>query len=180
MVVHGCGGVGLSAVMVGVALGARVVGVDVSAGAREAALRLGAEVAVAPDVDLVSVTGGGAHLSVDAIGSVEVLRASVLSLRPRGRHVQVGLLLGDAAEAAVPMGRVIARELEVLGSHGMPSRDYPGLLALVASGAIDPRLLVGRVIGLDGAGAALAAMSESGVGVGEGASAGMTVVEITH
>ncbi|HQD02915.1 MAG TPA: alcohol dehydrogenase catalytic domain-containing protein [Dermatophilaceae bacterium] len=187
LVVHGCGGVGLSAVMVGVALGARVVGVDVSAGAREAALRLGAEVALAPGADLVSVTGGGAHLSVDAIGSVEVLRASVLSLRPRGRHVQVGLLLGDAAEAAVPMGRVIARELEVLGSHGMPSRDYPGLLALVASRAIDPRLLVGRVIGLDGAGAALAAMSDggaasggAGAGAGEGASAGMTVVEITH
>ena len=175
--------------MVGVALGARVVGVDLSAGAREAALRLGAEVVVAPGADLVSVTGGGAHLSVDAIGSVDVLRASVLSLRPRGRHVQVGLLLGDAAEAAVPMGRVIARELEVLGSHGMPSRDYPGLLALVGSGAIDPRLLVGQVIGLDGAGAALAAMSDGGaagvgrvggVGEGAGAGAGMTVVEITH
>ena len=98
-------------------------------------------------------------------------------------------LLGDAAEAAVPMGRVIARELEVLGSHGMPSRDYPGLLALVGSGAIDPRLLVGQVIGLDGAGAALAAMSDGGaagvgrvggVGEGAGAGAGMTVVEITH
>ena len=188
VVVHGCGGVGLSAVMVGVALGARVVGVDVSPGAREAALRLGAEVVVAPGADLVAVTGGGAHLSVDAIGSVEVLRASVLSLRPRGRHVQVGLLLGDAADAAVPMGRIIARELEVLGSHGMPSRDYPGLLALVGSGAINPRLLVGQVIGLEAAGAALAAMSQGGGGAGAGvgvvadggAVAGMTVVEVAH
>ena len=113
------------------------------------------------------------------------MAASVRSLRPRGRHVQVGLLLGSAAEAAVPMGAVISRELEVLGSHGMPSRDYPGLLALVASGAIDPRRLVGRVIGLEGAGAALAGMSEPTRAAGAagsvgsvGLTAGITVVEL--
>ena len=191
LVVHGCGGVGLSAVLVGVALGARVVGVDVSEAARAAALGLGAAAAVAPGADLVAITEGGAHLSVDAIGSVDVLAASVRSLRPRGRHVQVGLLLGSAAEAAVPMGAVISRELEVLGSHGMPSRDYPGLLALVASGAIDPRRLVGRVIGLESAGAALAGISEptgaagsagavgsAGAAGSEGLTAGITVVEL--
>ena len=101
LVVHGCGGVGLSAVLVGVALGARVVGVDVSEAARAAALGLGAAAAVAPGADLLAITEGGAHVSVDAIGSVDVLAASVRSLRPRGRHVQVGLLLGSAAEAAV-------------------------------------------------------------------------------
>lgn len=177
LVVHGCGGVGLSAVMVGVALGARVIGVDASEAARAAALGLGAAAAVPPGeglaAELAELTEGGAHLSVDAIGSVEVLRTSVASLRPRGRHVQVGLLLGESANAAVPMGLVVARELEVLGAHGMPSRDYPELLALVASGAIEPGRLVGRVIGLAEAGAALAEMSRPAAG------AGVTVVDLT-
>ena len=91
------------------------------------------------------------------------------------RAVSDFLLLGSAAEAAVPMGAVIARELEVLGSHGMPSRDYPELLALVGAGAIDPRRLVGRVIGLEGAPAALAGMSEPAGATGL---AGITVVRM--
>lgn len=181
LAVHGCGGVGLSAVQVGVAMGARVVAVDVSAAAREAALALGAEVAlpggVASEVAeaVSSVTDGGAHLSIDAYGSVETMRGSVLGLRPRGRHVQVGLLLGDSAERGMPMGRVVGWELEVLGSHGMPARDYPALLSLVASGQLEPGRLVTREIGLSEAGAALAAMDAP-----IGAVAGVTVVDLAR
>ena len=72
--------------------------------------------------------------------------------------MQVGLLLGDAARTALPMDLVVARELTVLGSHGMPAVDYPAMLDLVGSGALDPERLVTRRIGLDDAGAALAAM----------------------
>ena len=253
LAVHGCGGVGLSAVQIGVALGARVVALDVSAAAREAALALGAEVALDPaapggsaarsgaahgsgesrasegsgaahgsgescgsdgfggsraseDSDasrgpdesgascesdgsgaevvaaaVVVATAGGAHLSIDAYGSVATMRASVLGLRPRGRHVQVGLLLRDAAEVGVPMGRVIGWELEVLGSHGMPSRDYPGMLDLVAAGRLEPGLLVGRVVGLAQAGDALAAMGAGDAGaMGDAGAAGMTVVEVAQ
>ena len=178
LAVHGCGGVGLSAVQIGVALGARVVGVDLSPQARAAAERLGAvtvaggesgEVAAA----VAELTGGGAHVSVDAFGSVATMRASVLGLRPRGRHVQVGLLLGDAADRGVPMGRVIGWELEVLGSHGMPSRDYPEMLALVESGRLDPAALVGRVVALEDAGAALMAMDDPSA-----STVGMTVVDL--
>jgi len=176
LVVHGCGGVGLAAVSIGVALGARVAAVDVSTAARERAVELGADAALAPGTDLVSelkaATGGGAQLSVDAIGSPAVLADSVHSLRPRGRHVQVGLLLGEQAAPAVPMGQVIARELEVLGAHGMPARDYPALLALVATGRLDLGRLIGRVIGLADAGAALAALGEPA------AYAGVTVVDL--
>ena len=162
--VHGCGGVGLSAVMIAKALGARVLAVDVSTAALEVARSLGADAvvdasSVADVAETVRArTQGGAHVGLDAIGRPEVAAASVASLRPRGRHVQVGLLVGDDARTALPMDLVVARELAVLGSHGMPAVDYPALLDLVASGTLDPERLVARRIGLDEAGAALAAM----------------------
>ena len=177
LVVHGAGGVGLSAIQIGAALGARVVAVDISDAALEAASRFGAEVCIkGPDdvvAALVAVTDGGAHVSIDALGSIPTMRASVECLRVLGRHVQVGLMLEGAADTAVPMGRVIARELELLGSHGMPATDYPAMLELVASGRVDPAGLVSRVIGLGEAGAAIAAMSNPAQ------SAGMTVVDLS-
>jgi len=175
LAVHGCGGVGLSAVLVGAALGARVVAVDVSEDALARAAELGAVATVRatdPVAEVRDLTGGGAHVSLDAVGSPATAVASVHSLRRRGRHVQVGLLLGDRATPALPMDLVVAHELEVLGSHGMPAHQYPELLDLVASGRIDPGLLVGRVIGLDEAGAALVAMS------GPATTTGMTVVRL--
>jgi alcohol dehydrogenase len=172
LAVHGCGGVGLSAVQIAAALGARIVAVDVSAAALELATRLGAEAVVdATGLDaravaavVQAVTAGGAHASLDALGSASTCTASVLSLRPRGRHVQVGLL---PAEAVVPMDRVVAQELEIYGSHGMPAHAYPELLALVAAGRLRPDLLVTREVSLDGAADALAAV---------GSTAGITVV----
>jgi alcohol dehydrogenase len=160
--VHGCGGAGLSAVMIAVALGARVAAVDVSAAARRLAGELGAEVLIegGPDAAsrVVAATGGGARVSVDAVGTTETAVGSVSCLRPRGRHIQVGLLLGEHATPPLPMGLVVSQELSIHGSHGMAARDYPPMLDLVASGAVQPRRLVGSVIGLDQAGAALAAM----------------------
>ena len=121
---------------------------------------------------VVDLTGGGAHVSVDAVGSPDTAVASVSCLRPRGRHVQVGLLLGQQAAPPLPMDLVVARELEIHGSHGMAARDYPAMLALVASGALRPERLVGSVVGLPDAGAALAAMSRPAT------SAGVTVVRL--
>ncbi|SDT40549.1 alcohol dehydrogenase [Friedmanniella luteola] len=175
LAVHGCGGVGLSAVAIGAALGARVVAVDLSADALDRARRLGAEAVVRSDhaVEAVrEVTGGGAHASVDALGSPVTAAASVRSLRRRGRHVQVGLLL-DPAGTALPMDLVVAHELELYGSHGLAAADYPAMLALVASGAVRLADLVGAVIGLDEAPAALMAMDQL-----TGASSGITVVDL--
>ncbi len=159
--VFGCGGVGLSVIMIAAALGARVVAVDVSAAARQRATELGAEMIIDPaatDVVAAIQAVGGARLGIDALGSPELAVASVRSLRRRGRHVQVGLLLGDQALTALPMDLVVSRELEVYGSHGMGATDYPALLDLVASGAVDPERLVGSVITLDDVPAALTAM----------------------
>ena len=164
--VHGCGGVGLSAVMIAAALGARVVAVDVSRDALAAARRAGAEVAAPAGADVRELTGGGAHVSVDAIGAEAACAASIAGLRKRGSHVQVGLLPDPPR---LPMDLVIARELELLGSHGMAARAYPELLALVEAGTLRPGDLVTREIGLDEAPAALAAM-------GEGGPAGVTVI----
>jgi alcohol dehydrogenase len=175
--IHGCGGVGLSAVMIAQAVGARVLAVDVRADALDLASRLGAvtTLEIRDDTDVAGairdITDGGADVGIDAIGDARVAAASVRSLRPRGRHVQVGLLVGEAAMTALPMDLVLARELAILGSHGMPAVDYPAMLSLVASGALSPEALVTRRIGLDEAGAALAAM-------GTPAGAGITLIEL--
>jgi len=172
LAVHGCGGVGLSAVVIGAALGARVVAVDVSAAALARARSLGAEVivdagAAAADAAVEEITGGGAHVSIDALGSPAVASTALRGLRRRGRHVQVGLLPGGPAP--LPMDLVIARELEIYGSHGMAAGDYPAMMRLVADGTLSPGLLVGDVIGLGDVAQALAAMDGP-------AGAGMTVV----
>lgn len=170
--VHGCGGVGLSAVMIAHALGGRAIAVDIDDDRLALAARLGAEVTVnartTPDVPaaIAQATGGGAHLSLDALGHPQTLRNSVLSLRTRGRHVQVGLLLADHAQPPVPMDRVIARELELLGSHGMAAHAYPEMLGMIGRGMLNPAALIGQRIGLDGAADALTGMDTfTGTGV---------------
>lgn len=173
--VHGCGGVGLSAVMIAVAAGARVVAIDISEAALHAALELGATATVigsAADVvpRVIAATEGGASLSIDALGSAETCFNSITSLRKRGRHVQVGLMVGSDARAPLPMDLVVARELEILGSHGMAAHDYTVMLASIAQGRLDPRRLVGRTISLDEAPASLMAMD------GPQPVAGMTVI----
>ncbi|GLZ03177.1 alcohol dehydrogenase [Actinomadura sp. NBRC 104412] len=168
--VHGCGGVGLSAVMIAVAAGARVVAVDISAGALDLARDLGAAAVVDasdpatsdPATAVREITGGGAHVSLDALGAPATARASVECLRRRGRHVQVGLLPPAAGRADLPMDRVIALELEILGSHGMAAHAYEPMLEQVRAGTLRPGALVHRIIGLDEAPAALAAMDAPG------------------
>ncbi len=181
--VHGCGGVGLSAVMVAVAAGARVVAVDVSEQALSLAAHLGAEVcldagrqgdgsAAAVGAAVRDATAGGARLSLDALGSPTTSAASVYSLARRGRHVQVGLLPPTLGVPPLPMDRVIGHELEIVGSHGMAAHSYPAMLAAVAAGRLQPQRLVTRRIGLADLPAALAAMSGP-------AGPGITVAEIT-
>ncbi|MEU1847161.1 zinc-dependent alcohol dehydrogenase family protein [Micromonospora sediminicola] len=165
--VHGCGGVGLSAVMIAAASGARVVAVDVTPAALELARRCGAAVCLdggalgGPGEVAAAVreaTGGGAHLSLDALGSHATCVASVESLRRRGRHVQVGLLPAAQGRPALPMDLVIAYELELRGSHGMPAHAYPEMLRLVTAGVLRPGELVTRTIDLAAAPQALATM----------------------
>ena len=172
--VHGCGGVGLSVIAIAVAAGARVIATDPSAAARALAREFGAEAVVDPARDdpaaaITDGTGGGAHVSVDAVGHAAACEASIRCLRRRGRHVQIGLLPASSARPVVPMDLVIARELQVLGSHGMAAHDYPRLLALVRSGRFPLARLVSRTLPLDAGPHALAEVASA-------ATAGVTVL----
>ena len=162
--VHGCGGVGLSAVMIANALGAQVVAIDIDPAKLALARELGAlavvdgsTVADVPEA-VREITRGGAHVSLDALGHPVTCVNSVLSLRRRGKHVQVGLMLADQATPPVPMDRVIAHELELLGSHGMQAHRYGAMLDMVQSGKLAPERLVGQQIALDDAPEALMTM----------------------
>lgn len=151
--VVGVGGVGLSAVQVAAAVGAKVIAVDRTPAALELARSLGATETVLADGSDVpaavhDLTGGGSHVAVDAVGTPGTCADAIHSLRRRGRHVQVGLLPNVDGHPAVPMDRVIAWELDVFGSHGMASVDYPELLGLVVAGTLRPEALVERVVGL--------------------------------
>jgi alcohol dehydrogenase len=164
--VHGCGGVGLAAVMIAAAVGAQVVAVDIRAEALAEARAAGAhatvlagEVAEVPAA-VRALTGGGAQVSLDALGSHATCRNSILSLRKRGRHVQVGLLAGPDRDPPVPMHAVIAGELVLLGSHGLAAHAYGEMLAMIARGALRPRQLVRRTIALADVPAALRELGE--------------------
>jgi D-arabinose 1-dehydrogenase-like Zn-dependent alcohol dehydrogenase len=161
--VHGCGGVGLSAVMVASTHGARVLAVDVSPAALDLARAFGAaEILDATNADVVSavhdLTGGGARVSLDALGSVITCQNSIRCLRRRGRHIQVGLMLAEDDMPPIPMSDVIAGELELVGSHGMPAHAYPAMLAEIVAGTLQPERLITRRLTLAEAPAALAAL----------------------
>ena len=160
VIIYGCGGVGLSAIMIAKALGATVYAVDMNDAALEIATSLGAFAINSKNEDPVAKIQllGGADVAVDAFGSEATATQSVLSLRRRGRHVQLGLLLTSDGQTPMPMARVIGWELDLLGSHGMAARDYPEMLAMVASGALNPSVLITREVSLAEGAVALSQM----------------------
>jgi len=164
--VHGCGGVGLSAVMIAGALGARVIGVDIDDDILALARRLGAELTVNAAREehvaarIRDLTGGGAHVSLDALGHSRTCLDAIAGLRKRGRHVQVGLMTGEHQAPPVPMDAVIAGELEILGSHGMPAHSYERMLEMILDGRLRPEALVAGTISLDEAAVELARMHQ--------------------
>ncbi len=164
--VHGCGGLGLCMVMIGAAVGAQVVAVDIDEQALALASAAGAAATVTVDPDnaratvgaVRDLTGGGAHVSVDALGNAEVAANSVRGLRKQGRHIQAGLL--SARATALPMATVVAKELEVIGTKGMSARQYPALMDLIARSGMDLSLLVSRTMTLDDLPAAFETMAD--------------------
>jgi alcohol dehydrogenase len=173
VVVYGSGGIGLSCIMIAAALGARVIAVDISDSALELARANGAAETINsslldPVAETVRLTGIGAHVSIDALGNAAVAQSAIRSLRRQGRHVQVGLLPSDSGLSEIPMGAVIAQELQVYGSHGMAAASYPEMLQMVASGELTPQSLINRVISLEEAGPALMVADRN--------SGGMTII----
>jgi alcohol dehydrogenase len=174
LAVHGCGGIGLSAIMIAAALGAQVVAIDIDDEKLERAKFLGAGVVVNASKESVvqtirDVTNGGAHVSIDALGSALTSRNSIRSLRKRGRHVQIGLTLAEDSNVSIPMYEVLAKELEIIGSHGMAAHRYEDMLRMISSGKLQPKKLIGKTIKLEQAGEELASM-------GKFAQQGVTVI----
>jgi alcohol dehydrogenase len=153
--VHGCGGVGLSAIMIASALGANVVAIDIKDEKLDFARTIGAVETInaleSADVvaELMDITRGGAHVSIDALGSPTTCFNSIANLRKRGKHIQVGLMVGEYQNPSIPMNLVIAKELEILGSHGMQAHRYPEMLEMIRRGILSPEKLVGRMIDLE-------------------------------
>ena len=162
LAVHGTGGIGVSVLLIGRALGARVVVVDVVPERLSHALSLGAELALdardgAVAARIVAATGGGAHVSVEALGIAETTNGSLDCLRHLGRHVQVGLPTGHTAKMLINMNAVYMKQLALFGTRGMPSWRYPSLLDLIARGVVDLRPIVAREVALSQASAELRA-----------------------
>jgi alcohol dehydrogenase len=161
--VHGCGGVGLSAIMIANALGANVIAIDIDDATLAFAKKLGAVYTINAKKEGVvervkSFTKRGAHVSIDALGSQVTCFNSIANLRKRGKHIQVGLMTGNHQHPNVPMDKVLANELEILGSHGMQAHRYPEMLEMIRSGKLQPQQLIEKTIDLAEAANALTQM----------------------
>lgn len=143
--IFGCGGVGLSAVMIATALGAEVTAIDIRESALDSARQFGATKTLHVD----EIADLQAEVTVDALGKTETCLAAINALEPRGRHIQIGLMLGKDRSPRLPMGSIIAKELKIIGSHGMSAAAYPDLLARIANGSLSPGKLIANSISLE-------------------------------
>ncbi len=164
--VHGCGGVGLSAIMIAAASGANVIAVDIDDEKLKLAEKVGANILINSkkieniQEEFKRITVRGVHVSIDALGSQETCFNSISCLRKRGKHIQVGLMTGDHKHPKIPMDKVVAHELEILGSHGMQAFRYSEVFDMIKSGKLNPGLLVGKTISLEEAPEALMNMNK--------------------
>jgi alcohol dehydrogenase len=152
--IHGCGGVGLSAIMIAHAIGAQVIAVDINDEALGFAKKLGAIATINArrNTNIVehikTISQGGVHVSLDALGSANTCYNSIANLKKRGKHIQVGLMTGDHKTPKVPMDMILANELEIIGSHGMQAYKYPEMLEMIKNGKLHPEKLIDKTISL--------------------------------
>ena len=160
--VHGTGGIGLATLLLAKMLGAQVVVVDVVEEKLVHAMQYGADAAVnAATTDAAEaireITGGGAQVSVEALGIEATTNASVACLATLGRHVHVGMPAGDGF-MQVNIRAIYTKQLSFFGTRGMPAWKYPSLLGMIERGNVDLNPMVAREIPLSQASAELRAM----------------------
>lgn len=151
--IHGCGGVGLSAVMIAATFGATIIAIDINEKNLERAKSLGASFTINAAKEevvdrILDISNGGANLSMDALGSVETSGNSINCLAKKGKHIQVGIL-GSDSNIMISTADLIAKEIEIIGSHGMPIADYEIIFKLIESKKINPSLLIERKVKLE-------------------------------
>ncbi len=162
--VHGCGGIGLSAIQIATALGANVIAVDIDDAKLAFAEKQGAVASVRGDRNDVieavhEITKGGAHVAVDALGIKATCHNALGSLRAQGRHLQIGQT-GEAEQGMIdfPIDVMLSKELTVIASGGLPPKNFDAMLAMVTSGKLRPAELVTGTIPLEETGRVMASM----------------------
>src|SRR5271163_1280239 len=166
VVVYGCGGVGLSAIQIASSLGARVIAVDLDDRKLELAKKVGATDVINgkktdPVKAVMDLTQGGAHVSIDALGIATTCRNAVLSLRKRGRHVQIGLTTqAEKGDVSLPVDQIVFKEIQFTGSLAMQSFRYPAMLSMVERGRLEPKKLITETIPIDKAFGVIEQMSK--------------------
>ncbi|MGO4514615.1 zinc-binding dehydrogenase [Terriglobus sp. 2YAB30_2] len=149
------GGMGLSAVQIAAATGARVIAVDISDNNLQAATELGATYTVDSRKDdpveaIREITSGGAQVSVDALGIQATCQQAVRSLRKLGRHVQLGhTTTREAGYVPLPIDEILLKELRLYGTFGMQGQRYGAMLSMCVAGILQPGKVVRQRIGLD-------------------------------
>ncbi|MEF8855109.1 MAG: zinc-dependent alcohol dehydrogenase family protein [Haloarculaceae archaeon] len=158
--IHGCGGVGLSAVHVADVLGAKVVAVDIEESKLERARELGAAATVdSTAVDNVSSAvsaraesghgTGGIDVSVDALGIAETVQNSIDCLGKGGQHLQIGMTTSEEeGSVSVPVDQMVFDEQSFHAAYGAPPTEYDEILRLMEQGRLDPGRIVGETVTL--------------------------------
>lgn len=149
VVVVGLGGVGMAALLVAVALGHDVVGVDPVPEKLATARELGAAAAHTP-AEAVD-RGVRAPVVVEAAGSVRAFETALALTSPGGTTVTVGLPSPDARAAVSPL-TLTAEARTVVGSYlgsAVPTRDIPAYVDLWRAGRLPLERLVSSRVALD-------------------------------
>lgn len=152
--IFGCGGLGLSCVMIAAAFDAeQIIAIDVSDDALEKAMEVGATDTINAKNENIQekvlqlTKGMGADLTIDAAGYKSTCEDAIHCARRGGRIIQVGLPIGGPMPV-VPMAMVAGKELEIVGSHGCAAECMPEILSLVQSGRLDPKMLIEKEVTL--------------------------------
>ena len=164
--VHGSGGLDLCLVHIANAIGAKVIAVDINDEALELAKEFGAHITInsrEKDAvqEIIDITGGGVHVSVDALGIATTCLNSVMSLRKRGRHLQLGLTTAEEKGfVSLPVDLMVLKELQLIGSANMPVSRFPDLMRMVESGIIQPEKMITKTVSIEEAADILVDMGE--------------------
>jgi L-iditol 2-dehydrogenase len=162
--VVGAGPIGLLCAMAARASNARVVLIDPQETRRAWAERVGAEAALDPAASdftdaIAELTGGqGFEVVIESAGAPAAMSAALSIAGQRARVVFVGIDATGTAPAT--LGLIQAKELQVAGIIGS-AQMWPQTIRLLASGAVDPTVLVSGHFGLPDALAALAAARDT-------------------
>jgi D-arabinose 1-dehydrogenase-like Zn-dependent alcohol dehydrogenase len=166
--IHGCGGIGLAATQIANAMGANVIAVDINDKSLEVARKMGAVHTVNaaktnPAEAIKELTGGGAHVSVDALGIATTCLNSIMSQRKRGRHLKIGhTTQAEKGFVALPVDMIVAMELQFIGTIGMQPRRYNSMLNMVESGKLRPGEMVTNVFPIEKASGVIESMASFG------------------